>query len=190
MWKLQKSLYGLSSAPKRWQEHLKSILTKVGSLRNSLTHASGQTRTKRLALALHIDELLRTGRHPSITEVPAEFEQDHEIVVNEVKTKLTRYLGRALTKTKEGGRFGVDAGVCFEQARAHQHCVGKDEKLTSRSCLHVNRQSTDSSWGKLLWIDRADLPCAMVNASSKLGTCELHRHEEHPVCPTVLARQP
>ena len=29
-------------------------------------------KTKRLALALHIDELLRTGTHPSITEVPAE----------------------------------------------------------------------------------------------------------------------
>ena len=36
IWKLQKSLYALRSAPRRWQDHLEEILKKCGFVANIL----------------------------------------------------------------------------------------------------------------------------------------------------------
>ena len=54
IWKLQKSLYGLRSAPRRWQDHLE--------LR---THT-----TKRVSLVFHVDDLLLAGAHQIIKGNP------------------------------------------------------------------------------------------------------------------------
>ena len=56
--KLQKSLCGLRSAPRRWQDH-------AASSRTCWTLACGHT-TKRVSLVFHVDDLLLAGTHQMI----------------------------------------------------------------------------------------------------------------------------
>ena len=52
-----------------------------------------------------------------------------------------------------------------------------DEKKMPASEPRVRRQLV----GKLLWIDRVDLRCAMGESLIKPWTCERHRHEKYQV---------
>ena len=61
-----------------------------------------------------------------------------------------------------------------------------DEKEMPASVQRTNRQLI----GKLLWIDRADLRCAMGKSLIKPRTCERHFHEEHQVHPAISPWKP
>ena len=102
IWKLQKSLYGLRSAPRRWQDHLEEILRKCGFVANMLDTCLWTHPTKRVSLVFHVDDLMLAGTQKNISEVLAELRRDLEIKRDEVTTKPTRYLGRTLVKTEEG----------------------------------------------------------------------------------------
>ena len=102
IWKLQKSLYGLRSAPRRWQDHLEEILRKRGFVANMLDTCLWTHPTKRVSLVFHVDDLMLAGTQKNISEVLAELRRDLEIKSNEVTTKPIRYLGRTLLKTEEG----------------------------------------------------------------------------------------
>ena len=99
---LQKSLFGLRSAPRRWQDHLEQNLKKRGFVPNMLDTCLWTHTTKRVSLVLHVDDLLLAGTHQIITEVLAELSRNLELKSSEVTTKPTRYMGRTLVKTKEG----------------------------------------------------------------------------------------
>ena len=85
MWKLQTSLCGLRSAPRRWQDHLNQILRKCGFVPNMPDTCLWTHTTMRVSLVLHVEP------RPEVT------------------TKSTRHLGRILVKTKDGYNCGVDA---------------------------------------------------------------------------------
>ena len=108
VWKLQKSLYGLRSAPRRWQDHLAQIFRKCGFVTNVLNTCLWTHTTKRVSLLFHVDDLLLAATHQIISEVLAELSRDLELKGSEVTTKPTRYLGRTLVKTAEGYNLGVD----------------------------------------------------------------------------------
>ena len=58
-WRIKKALYGLRTAPRRWQEHLVEILEAEG-----LTQSKVDTclLTKEgIALCYHVDDILVTG---------------------------------------------------------------------------------------------------------------------------------
>ena len=92
-------------------------------------------------------------------------------------TNPTRYLGRTQVKTAEGYNFGVDASYVESMLEEFNMSALKssptlkwerretDEKEMPASEQRVYRQRV----GKLLWIDRVDLLCAMEKASSSLG---------------------
>ena len=61
-WKLQKSLCGLKSAPRRWQDHLEQILRKCGFVSNVLDTCLWTHTTKRISLVFHVDDLLLAGQ--------------------------------------------------------------------------------------------------------------------------------
>ena len=84
IWTLQKSLYGLRSAPRRWQEHLEDILSKCGFVANMLETCLWTHPTKRVSLAFHVDYLLMAGTHKNINEVLAGLRRDLEIKSNEM----------------------------------------------------------------------------------------------------------
>ena len=86
VWKLENSLYGLQSDPKRWLERLENILTQAGFVSNQLE----------LCLWAH------AGKQYTIQEVPAEFSTDLELVADEVTYKPSRYLDQVLVKTSAG----------------------------------------------------------------------------------------
>ena len=109
IWKLHKSLYGLRSAPRRWQDLLEQILRKFGFVPNMLDFCLW-TRTKtRVSLVFHVDDCWLAGTHQIITEILTDLSRDLELKSSEVTTKSTPYLRRTLSKTKEGYNFGVDA---------------------------------------------------------------------------------
>ena len=110
-------------------------------------------------------------------EILAELSRDLELKSSEVTTKQTRYLGRTLLKTKVGYIFGVDPSYVESMLEEFNMSALKsppklrwerrenDEKDLPASEERVYRQLV----GKLLWIDQADLRCAMGKASSSLG---------------------
>ena len=54
IWKLLKSLYGLRSAPRCWQDQLENILTKCGFIPNMLDTCLWTHTTKRAARGRHV----------------------------------------------------------------------------------------------------------------------------------------
>ena len=102
IWKLQKSLYDLRSAPRRWQDHLEQILKKCGFVPNMLDTCLWTHTTKRVSLVFHVDNLLLAGTHQIISEVLAELRRDLELKSSEVTTKPARYLGRTLGEDSGG----------------------------------------------------------------------------------------
>ena len=132
--------------------------------------------TKRVSLIFHADDLFLAETQQIITEVLTELGRDLELRSSEVATKPTRYLGRTLVKTKEGYNFGVGASYVESMLEDLNMSALKgsptlqwerretDEKEMLASEHRVYRQFV----GKPSWIDRADLRCAMVKASSSL----------------------
>ena len=88
IWKLQKSLYGLRSAPRRWQDHLEEILRKCGFVANLLDTYLETHPTKRVSLVFLVDDLPLAGTHKKINEVLAELRCDMEFKSNEVTAML------------------------------------------------------------------------------------------------------
>ena len=129
--KLQKSLCGLRSAPRRWQDH-------AASSRTCWTLACGHT-TKRVSLVFHVDDLLLAGTHQMIKEIHA---AEPELKSNEVTTKPTRYLGRTFSNMS-----ALRSSPTLRWERRE-----KDEKEMPASEQRAYRQLV----GTLPWIDRAD----------------------------------
>ena len=61
-----------------------------------------------------------------------------------------------------------------------------DEKEMLASEQRVYRQLV----GKLLWVDRADFPCAMEKSFMKPWTCERHGREKLQINPAILPWKP
>ena len=69
IWKLQQSLYGLRSAPRRCQDHLEQILRESGFVPNMLDTWLWTHTTKRVSLVFHVDDLIFAGTHQIIKEI-------------------------------------------------------------------------------------------------------------------------
>ena len=133
--------------------------------------------TKRVSLVFHVDDLLLAGTHQINAKILDQLSRDLELKSSEVTTKPTRYMGRTLVKTQEVYNPGVYASYVesmleeFNMSALNssptlrwERCE-TDEKAMLASKQRVYRQLV----GQLLWIDRADLRCAMGKASSSLG---------------------
>ena len=121
--------------------------------------------TKRVSLVFHVDDLLLAATHHN----------------KEILTELSRHLelqsGDDKTNAQPGHKLGKKRrsatilelmlpmwNACWRsstspRSRVHQHCDGNAEKEMSASEQRVYRQLV----GKLLWIDRADLRCAIAD---------------------------
>ena len=90
-------------------------------------------------------------------------------------TKTDALLGTTLVKTKEGTTSELmllwtaywRISTC-PRSRAHQHCSGNAVRQKRRSRSQAN-EVHGQLVGKLIWIDWADMRCAMVKASSGFG---------------------
>ena len=82
----EKSLYGLRSAPRRWRDQLENILTKCGFTPNMVDTCLWTHTTKRVALAIHVDDLLLAETRQTVTEILTEPSRDLEIKSSEVAT--------------------------------------------------------------------------------------------------------
>ena len=112
--------------------------------------------------------MLLAGTHQIIKEVLSELSRDLELKSSEVTTKPMRCLGRILVKTKEVTNFEVEVSYVecmreeFNTSALHSspplRC--EHEKEMPASEPKVYRQLV----GKLSWIDRADLRCALEKA--------------------------
>ena len=101
IWKLQRSLYGLRSAPKRWQDHLEEILRKCGFVSNMVDICLWTPDEASIARIPRGGLVFLAGTHQIIREILAELRRDLELKSSKVTTKPTRYLGRTLVKTEE-----------------------------------------------------------------------------------------
>ncbi|CAI7839996.1 unnamed protein product, partial [Closterium sp. NIES-53] len=90
---LEKSLYGIKQAPRRWQQHLHARLICIGSLQ--LPHDQGMYRltkdTDYILLIVYVDDLLYIGSTNAITTwFEGELQGDLTLTV---ATTVTQYLG-------------------------------------------------------------------------------------------------
>ena len=136
IWKLQKSLYGLRSAPRRLQDHLEEILRKCVFVANMLDTCLWTHPTKRASLVFHVDDLMLAGMLKNISEVLVELRGDLEIKSNEVTIKPTRYLGRTLVKTEEE----YNSGVVASYVRNMRSATSKLLPRTWRTCWRSSKR--------------------------------------------------
>ena len=112
--------------------------------------------------------MLLAGTHQIINEVLTALSRDLELKSSEVTTKPMRYWGRILVKTKEVTNFEVDVSYveCMREEfntsalNSSPTLRWEHEKEMPASEPKVYRQLV----GKLSWIDRADLRCALEKA--------------------------
>ena len=147
IWKLQKSLYGLRTAPRRWQDHLEDILKNCGFVANMLDTCLWTHPSKRVSLVFHVDDLLLAGTRQTVTDILSEPKRDLEPKSSEVTTKPTRCLRRTLVRTKEEYNFGV---TCWRSStcpcsRAHLHCAENAVRPMRRSYQQASRRCSASS---------------------------------------------
>ena len=156
--KLQKSLYGLRSTSRRWQDHLEDILRKCGFCLKHARHLLVDSPVQGGSLVFDVDDLLLAGTRQTVTEILSELKRDLELKSSEVTTKPTRYLGRTLVRTKDGFYFGVDASYVEDMleefnmsalkgtpALRWERRETKEEKLPANE-LNVYRQLVGKLW--------------------------------------------
>ena len=142
--------------------------------------------TKRVALVFHVDDLLLAGTHQVITEILTELSRD---LGAQEQRGGTRDLGRTLFKTEGRYNFGVDASHVESMLGEFNMSALKSSptlrwerrERDEKECLQARKELV----GKLLWIDRADLRCAIEKSLIKLWTCERHGHEKHQINPAI-----
>ena len=160
---LEECLWPERSVPRRWQDHLEQILL--------WTHdETSITRIPRGRLVVGWNAPDHQGNPHSTERRPGAQEQRCD---DETNALLGTNPGK---KTKEGYNFGVHASYVESMLEEFNTCALKSsptlrwerqeqhEKEMPASEQRVYRQLV----GKLLWIDRADLRCAMGEASSSL----------------------
>ena len=176
IWKLQKSLYGLRSAPRRCEDHVEQILRKCGFVPKMLHTCLWTQTTKRVSLVFHVDDLLLAGMHQIIKEILTELIRDLELKSSEVTTKQTRYLGRTLVKTEEWYNFGVDASYVesmleeFNMSALNSSPTLRwEHRETDEKEMPASEQSTDNLLENCCGL--TELTCAVrwENTSSSLG---------------------
>ncbi|CAI7805662.1 unnamed protein product [Closterium sp. NIES-53] len=98
---LQKSLYGIKQAPHLWQQHLHTVLIKLGF--QQLPHDQGmyrlESRGSFIVLVAYVDDLLYTGYN---TELLDRFEHDiKEKLEVTIDHDVTQFLGLNVTQTAD-----------------------------------------------------------------------------------------
>lgn len=104
--RLQKAIYGLRTAPRRWQEELTNTLLKLGF--SQLRHDSNLFRRGELLLSVYVDDFKLVG--PSL---------DIDKAISELKEKyrlrdlglITSYLGMEITRTSKGYQISQTAKI-------------------------------------------------------------------------------
>lgn len=122
--KLKRALYGLRSAPRRWQHTLRNILVKHGF--HQLKYDTNVYRRDSIMLSVYVDDLALFG--PDDTQLAKVIQQ----LSNDLKVKdfrpINRYLGMDISRDKVG--------------RVHLSHQAKIEGLASRLHLDGCRTAT------------------------------------------------
>ena len=112
MWRLNKALYGLKSAPKAWAQHLASVLKSLGWERSVLDECVFFKRntTKKDTFPIsgiivaYVDDLIVSGHKLTVTTFYKKFEKSCTCSEPEelaVGTKPITYLGFDYTRYKD-----------------------------------------------------------------------------------------
>ena len=118
------------------------------------THAGNQA-----ALAYHVDDLFMLGTRQTCQELLAVLSTN---LAKEVTNKPSRFLGRTPVKTSAGYSLGIH----HEDV---ENLPGQCNMTSLKSSTGLRRERRENkcidSWmPKMLWVDRADLRCAMSKA--------------------------
>ncbi|CAI7801588.1 unnamed protein product [Closterium sp. NIES-53] len=96
---LKKSLYGIKQAPRLWQQHLHSVLTKLGftQLPHDLRMYHKESRDKFILLVAYVDDLLYTGYNTEVLDrFEADIKEKLEVTINH---NVTQFLGLNITQS-------------------------------------------------------------------------------------------
>eukprot|EP00438_Fugacium_kawagutii_P015960 Skav227097 [mRNA] locus=scaffold199:26190:27674:+ [translate_table: standard] len=69
VWKLNKSIYGLRSSPKQWQQHLADTLQQLGLQRSVTEPNIYYTPTRDCYILVYVDDLLFAGEEPTVNRL-------------------------------------------------------------------------------------------------------------------------
>ena len=124
-----------------------------------------------------MDDLLLAGTHQVISELLTEMSPDLQLKKQRrddknrratwdktlVKDKGSVTTSELMLRVRKRKTERVQHGP---RSRAHQHCDGNTVRQMGKRCLQANEGVLPTACCKnCLWIDRADLRCAMVEAS-------------------------
>ena len=186
-WKLLKSLYGLRTAPRRWQEHFSKLLCEMGFEQDLLDSCLFNHKIKGIALNVHVDDLLIVGQKKVVEELLKELGTHVELKFGEVKDKPILHLGRTLRKTKSGFEFGISPKYIEnmvnemgwngmkgstvlrwtrpddkKKMKEAEELTEDDEPIDESEVLDkLGQNRFRHAIGKLMWADRPDLKCAV-----------------------------
>eukprot|EP00971_Amphidinium_carterae_P050621 996802-Amphidinium_carterae.1 len=87
LWKMTKALYGLRTSPKQWQEHLSTILQRMGFKRLKSDACIFANEQSSIYLMAYVDDLLVVGDTIATQQFLQQFQQHLEL---KHTTQLTR----------------------------------------------------------------------------------------------------
>ena len=136
---LNKSLYGLRDAPQIWQDHISGTLKQAGFEECPTTVGIYRHRTKQIALAVHVDDVLATGSADDLNWL-----RDTLLKCYKVKSLL---IGEGHAKTgyflKRKIQWGPD-GISWEADQRHAQSLIAEWGIT-RFARHALPVSSDAS---------------------------------------------
>ena len=176
-WEVKKALYGLRSAPRRWQDHLTAKLEGIGLTRNKLDECflCGQD----VALSYHVDDILLTGTRDAVARILRELNAAFKIKHKSVDESGVRFLGRALKWCPVTKCSSFSVGHEYVEELAYDFGL---ESLKPVSKLKMNSREESSPIlcdgeqrryrqmvGRMLWVDRPDVRCAVTKLATRCG---------------------
>ena len=177
MWKLKRALYGLRSAPRRWQEHFEELLQSHGMEQSKIDTCMWAAKDKKLVLCYHVDDVLVTGTECAVKSLTAHLQQKVEMKSHLVGSEWTRFLGRRLRRSGVSIDFGVGSDYLEELLGDFGYTTIKPVRnLTwcadaeGQEELQPDGQSLFRRiLGRLLWMDRPDVTVALLRLAGRVN---------------------
>ena len=166
MWKVRKALLGLTTSPRRWQEHLSGKLKEHAFVQDERDPCLFANTELDICIGVHVDDMLAVGPSELTKNSPQELSKEMTMRWDMVTDKPQEFLGRSLCRTPQSCTFRVS---CDELKRSITLSFEKsddNDAILDESGQRRHRQLL----GWLLWLDRLDIKNAVCQLSTHVGT--------------------
>eukprot|EP00971_Amphidinium_carterae_P022708 447915-Amphidinium_carterae.1 len=184
LWRMTKALYGLSTSPKQWQEHLSTLPQRLGFTRlksDACVFAAFAYKQSPIYIMSYFDDLLIAGDNVATHQFLLQFKQQLELKHTTQLTKTTslEFLGKTI-ELQDDGPINLSFSVQYYNkilkaynVEKYNACTTPGNKKPPFSAQPLDKEQQSmyrTAVGQLLWVSqlRVDIAFAVKELSRAL----------------------